>query len=78
MQIYVLRGYRGKASNNQWLAIGAYNASDLPDGLADYLVQNGHAARLPDAPTPEEQSVEPIRKRMTESEINAPRKPRKV
>ncbi len=43
MKIYLKQRYRGALTNEQWLAYGEHDASELPDGLAQYLVDNGHA-----------------------------------
>lgn len=40
MRIFILFGYRGAPTNERYLEVGEH---DVPDELAAYLVENGHA-----------------------------------
>lgn len=50
MRIRVHTGYQGAPSRNRWIEPGDYAPKDARlFGLADYLVENGHATRIADA-----------------------------
>lgn len=50
MRIRVHTGYQGAPSRNRWIEPGDYAPKDARlFGLADYLVENGHAIRIADA-----------------------------
>lgn len=49
MHIQLLRSYRGHLTNEQLIQPGTYDDNDpLLMGLADYLIQNGHATIIDD------------------------------
>lgn len=50
MRIRVHTGYQGTPSRNRWIEPGDYAPKDARlFGLADYLVENGHAVWIADA-----------------------------
>lgn len=53
--IHLLKGYRGRLTNEQFIPPGVY-AEDDPalSGLANYLVVNGHAVKVGDAASSDE------------------------
>ena len=61
MVIQLLRGYRGKASNERYYAAGVYNVSDMPMELMRYLVSAGFALCLQD------EAIEPAKVTRAES-----------
>lgn len=66
MRVEILRGYRGKPTNEQYLVPGEH---DLDPALAAYLVDNGHAIALESEP--EIEAPKPAQRKTS-------RKPRKV
>jgi len=55
MKINLFHDYRGTLSGETVIKQGEYTHEDLPRGLANYLVENGHAVEL-DEPQP---AIEP-------------------
>lgn len=46
MKIELTRRYRGMLTDEEPIEPGTYHDTDLPTGLAQYLVDNGHAGLL--------------------------------
>lgn len=60
MRIQLNHNYRGLYTDNQWIVEGVYEDDDPGlHGLADYLIENGHAVALDDPPPPADDPAEP-------------------